>query len=199
MTRLVLCSVSLLVNGCPVDLVLKKIIFLNFIIFHLCEDLFLKTFNLFHLCEDVDSMTQGRVECWGLFSTCLPRVRVWVIVQNWEIRKWKWCFPVLGSKQFLKYHYTQSKFELSLSDSHYTSTMKKVQENKLIDLSRTLCISPCTIWHIFAWEIFFGPETCLYSKCFCTIGLQQMQPVNLRSEDCFVLRKTLIHFFGMVS
>ena len=62
--------------------------------------------SFFHLCKDVDSMTQGRVECWGLFSTCLPRGRAWVIVQNWEIRKWKWCFPFLGSKQFLKYHYT---------------------------------------------------------------------------------------------
>ena len=172
----------------------EKIIFLKFIIsHHLCEDLFLKRFHLFHLCEDVDNMTRGRAECWGLFSTCLPRGRAWVIVQNWEIRKWKWCFPFLGSKQFLKYHYTIQIWVLSLYLNNEKSSIK------LINLSRTLCISPCTIWHIFAWEIFFGPETCLYLKCFCSIGLQQMQHINLRSEDCFVLRKILLHFFGLVS
>ena len=103
--------------------------------------------------------------------------------------------PVWGCRQYdaRKGGMLRSLFNLPSPRSSLSES--EVQKNKLIDLSRTLCISPCTMWHIFAWEIFFGPETCLYSKCFCTIGLQQIQPINLRSEDCFVLHKILSHIF----
>ena len=80
--------------------------------------------SIFHLREDVGSMTQGRVECWGLFLTCLPRGRVWVKVQNWGIRKWKWCFPFLGSKQFLKYHCTIQILVMSKWKSLYLNNEK---------------------------------------------------------------------------